>query len=38
MKSNFEKLCKWLDGKIELFTLSELHAKMCSLEEKDLNA
>ena len=27
MRSNFEKLCKWLDGQAELFTLSELHAK-----------
>ena len=30
MKSNFEKLCKWLDEQTELFTVSELHAKMCS--------
>ena len=37
MKSNFAKLCKWLDGQTELFTLSELHAKMYSFTEKDLN-
>ena len=35
MKSNFKKLCKWLE--MELFTESELHAKMCSFTEKDLN-
>ena len=38
MKSNFEKLCKWLDEQRELFTVSELHAKMCSFGEKDQNA
>ena len=37
MKSNFEKLCKWLDGQTELFILSDLHAKMYSFTEKDLN-
>ena len=37
MKSNFEKLCKWLDKETELFTVSELHGKMCSIIEKDLN-
>ena len=37
MKSNFERLCKWLDRKTELFTLSETHAKLCSFAEKDLN-
>ena len=37
MKSNFEKLCKWLDRETELFTVSELHAKMCSFTEKYLN-
>ena len=37
MKSNFEKLCKWLDKETELFTVSELHGKMCSFIEKDLN-
>ena len=37
MRSNFEKLCKWLDGQTELFTLSELSTKMCSFAEKDLN-
>ena len=36
MKSNFEKLCKLLDGQTELFTLSELHAKIYSFKEKDL--
>ena len=38
MKLNFEKLCKWLDEQRELFTVSELHAKMCSCGEKDQNA
>ena len=37
MKSNFEKLCKWHDKETELFTVNELHAKMCSFTEKDLN-
>ena len=37
MKPNFEKLCKWLDEQAELFTVSELHAKMCSFAEKYLN-
>ena len=37
MKSSFKKLCKWLDKETELFTVSELHAKMCSFTEKDLN-
>ena len=36
MKSNFEKLCKWFDEQTELFTVSELHAKMCLFAEKDL--
>ena len=34
MKSNFEK---WLDTQTELFTVSELRAKMCSFTKKDLN-
>ena len=38
MKSNFEKLCKWLDKQTELLTVSKLHAKMCSFAEKYLNA
>ena len=37
MKSNFEKLCNWLDGQVdeqtELFTMSVLHAKMCLFAE-----
>ena len=37
LKSNFEKLCKWLDEQTELFTVGELHAKMCSFAEKDQN-
>ena len=37
MKSNFEKLCKWLDKQTEFFIVNELHAKMCSFAEKDLN-
>ena len=37
LKSNFEKLCKWLDEQTELFTVSELYAKMCSFAEKDQN-
>ena len=37
MKSNFEKLCKWLDEKTELSTVRKLHAIMCSFPEKDLN-
>ena len=28
---------KWLDGQIELFTLSELHSKRYSFTKKDLN-
>ena len=28
IKSNLEKLCKWLDKQRELFIVSELHAKM----------
>ena len=32
MKSNVEKLCKWLDGQTELFIAIEFHAKMCSLK------
>ena len=38
MKSNFEKLCKWLDEQTKLLTASKLHAKMCSFAEKDQNA
>ena len=37
MKTNFEKLCKWLDEQTKLFTVSELHAKIGSFAEKDLN-
>ena len=37
MKSNSERLCKWLDRKTELSTLNEAHAKLCSFAEKDLN-
>ena len=37
MNSNFEKLCNWLDEQTELFTVSELHAKISSFAEKDLN-
>ena len=33
MKLNFEKLCKWLDEQTRLFTVSELHAKMCLFAE-----
>ena len=36
MNSNFEKLCKWVDKETELFTVSELHAKVCSFTEKNL--
>ena len=35
MKSNFEKICKWFDEQTELFTVSELHAKICSFAEKN---
>ena len=37
MKSNFEKLCKWLDEQTELFAVSKVHAKMWSFAEKILN-
>ena len=37
MKSSFEKLCKWLDEQIKLFTMSDLHAKLSSFAEKDRN-
>ena len=37
IKPNFEELCKWLEKETELFTISELHPKMCSFTEKDLN-
>ena len=33
-KSNFDKLYKWLDEQTELFTVSELHAKICSFAKK----
>ena len=36
MKSNAKQLCKWLDKPTELFTVSELHAKISSFAEKDL--
>ena len=37
VKSNFEKWYEWLDEQKELFTVSEFHAKICWLAEKDLN-
>ena len=37
IKSNFEKLYKWLNGQTKLFTVIEIHATMCSFAEKDLN-
>ena len=33
-ESNFDKLYKWLDEQTELFTVSELHAKICSFAKK----
>ena len=36
IKSNFETLCKWIDEQTEMFTVSELHAKMSLSAEKDL--
>ena len=33
MKSNVEKLCKRLDEQTELFTVSGIHAKLCSFTE-----
>ena len=37
MKSNFEKLCKWLNEQTKLFTVSELHAKNMFICKNYLN-
>ena len=37
LKSNFENLCKRLDEQTELFTVTELHGRIGSFAEKDLN-
>ena len=33
MKQTFENLCDWLDNQAELFTIKELHEKLCSISK-----